>query len=67
MRRNPVLYEAQNLYCASERLDALAAQYPEVSEALTTISASVRSTATLLEVMDAIKLAQVSGLRTANA
>ena len=50
-----------------ERLDALAEQYPVVSEALITISASVRSAATLLEVMDAIKLAQVSGLRPASA
>jgi hypothetical protein len=67
MRWNPVLYEAEKLYCASERLEALAEQYPVVSEALITISASVRSTATLLEVMDAIKLGQGSGLRPANA
>ena len=40
-----MLYEAQKLYNVSGRLDSLAEQHPLVSEALITISGSVRDTA----------------------
>jgi hypothetical protein len=45
----------------SDRLDSLAAPHPLVSEALITISGSVRNTATLLEVLVATKIAPISG------
>jgi len=51
----------------SDRLDLLAEQHPLVAEALITISGSVRDTATLLEVLVAIKVAPLSGLDPANA
>ena len=44
------------LYNVSDRLDLLAEEHPLVSEALITISGSVRNTATLLEVLVATKM-----------
>lgn len=46
-----ILVEAQQLHSVSNRLEALADQHPPVSEALMTISGSVRNTATVLEVL----------------
>jgi hypothetical protein len=51
----------------SDRLDSLAEQHPVVSEALLTISGSVRNTANLLEVLVAMKIAPVTGLDPASA
>ena len=62
-----ILHEARQLHNVSDRLDLLAEQHPLVSEALITISESVRSTATLLEVLVATKMAQFSGLQAADA
>jgi hypothetical protein len=62
-----ILYEIQRLYDVSDRLDSLAEQHPLVSEALMTISGSVRNTATLLEVLVATKMAPFSGLRPSDA
>jgi len=62
-----ILYEIQKLYDASDRLESLAEQHPLVSEALLTISGSVRNTATLLEVLVATKMARFSGLQRADA
>jgi len=62
-----MLHEVQQLYNVSDRLDSLAEQHPLVSEALITISGSVRNTATLLEVLVAMKITPVSGLDPANA
>ena len=59
--------EAQQLYNVSDRLDSLAEQHPLVSEALITISGSVRNTATLLEVVVAMKMPPLSGLVQGNA
>jgi len=56
MHTNAILQEAQQLHSVSDRLDSLAGQHPLVSEALITISGSVRNTATLLEVLVATKL-----------
>jgi len=67
MHPNAILHEVQQLYNVSDRLDLLAEQHPLVSEALITISGSVRDTATLLEVLVAIKVAPLSGLDPANA
>lgn len=67
MHTNAILREVQQLYNVSDRLDSLAEQHPFVSEALITISGSVRNTATLLEVLVATKMAPLSGLDPANA
>jgi hypothetical protein len=67
MHSNSILHEVQQLYNVSDRLDSLAGQHPIVSEALITISGSVRNTATLLEVLVVTKLAPLSGLDPANA
>jgi hypothetical protein len=56
MHPNAVLLEVQQLYNVSDRLDLLAERHPLVSEALVTISGSVRNTATLLEVLVATKM-----------
>ena len=62
-----ILREVRQLYSVSERLDSLAGQHPLVSEALITIAGNVGNTATLLEVLVAMKLAPFSGLDPANA
>jgi len=62
MRSTAILHEAQQLYNVSDRLDLLADEHPGVSEALVTISGSVRNTATLLEVLVATKMMSSSGL-----
>ena len=62
-----ILHEVQQLYNVSDRLDSLTEQYPLASEALLTISGSVRNTATLLEVVVAIKIAPTPGLSPASA
>jgi hypothetical protein len=67
MRPNSILHEVQQLYNVSDRLDSLAGQHPLVSEALIGISGSVRNTATLLELVVAMKLPTLSGLDPANA
>ena len=67
MHPNAILHEIQELYSVSDRLDLLAGQHPLVSEALLTISGSVRNTATLLEVLVATKIAPLAGLDPAKA
>jgi len=54
-----VLYEVEQLHDVSERLVVLAEENPPVSEALLTISGSVRGTATLLGVLVATKMRPV--------
>jgi len=67
MPSTAILQEAQKLHNVSDRLDSLADQLPEVSDALITISGNVRSTATLLEVLVATKLGLPSEPGPANA
>jgi hypothetical protein len=67
MHPSAILHEVQQLYNVSDRLDLLAEQHPLVSEALITISGSVRNTATLLEVVVATKMGLLSGPDPANA
>jgi hypothetical protein len=67
MHPNAILHEVQQLYDVSDRLDSLADQHPVVSETLLTISGHVRSSATLLEVLVAMKMRPFSGLDPANA
>jgi len=67
MHPNAILYESRQLYNVSDRLDLLAEQHPLVSDALSSIAGSIRNTATLLELVVAIKMATRSGLDPANA
>ena len=67
MHSNPILHEAEQLHNVSDRLDVLAEEHPVVSEALITISGSVRNTATLLEVLVATRMGPFSGPDPANA
>jgi hypothetical protein len=67
MHPNAIVHEIQQLYNVSDHLDSLAEQHPLVSEALITISGSVRNTATLLEVLIATKMAPIAGLDPANS
>jgi hypothetical protein len=62
-----ILQQAQRLYVVGESLESLAEQHPVVSEALLVISHSIRNTATLLEVLVAMKLAPISGQDPASA
>jgi len=61
MPLNAILQEAQHLHGVSNRLDLLAEDHPPVSDALISISESVRNTATLLEVLVATKVTPHSG------
>jgi hypothetical protein len=56
MPSNAILREAQKLHNVSDRLHALAAELPAISDALFTIAGNVRNTATLLEVLIVAKL-----------
>jgi len=51
-----ILKEAQKLCTVSDELNALAEKHPVVSDALLTISGTVRHTATLLEILVVAKL-----------
>ena len=67
MHSNAILDEVQQLYNVSDRLDLLAEQHPQVSEALIGISGSVRNTATLLQLVVAMKMPTLSGIVPGNA
>jgi hypothetical protein len=67
MPSTAILREVQQLYNVSDRLESLAEQQTLVSEALVSISGSVRNTATLLEVLVATKRAPLSELDPADA
>lgn len=67
MHPNAILQEIRQLYNVSDRLHSLAEQHPFVSDALIGISGSIRNTATLLEVVVAIKMPLLSGVDPANA
>jgi hypothetical protein len=56
MPANEILQEATKLHKVSASLDLLAAQHAPISEALSILSGSVRNSATLLEVLVALKL-----------
>jgi len=54
-----ILCEVERLHDVSERLVVLAEQHPLVSEALLTISGSVRNSATVLGVLVATKMSKL--------
>jgi len=55
-----ILREVEQLHDVSERLATLAEQHPPVSQALMTISGSVRNTATILGVLVATKMTRLT-------
>jgi hypothetical protein len=67
MHPNAIMREVQQLHNVSDRLEMLAEEHPLVSEALLTISGSVRNTATLLEVLVATKITPRAGLDPTSA
>jgi hypothetical protein len=67
MPSNALLHEARQLHNVSDRLVVLAEENPLVSAALITISGSVCSTATVLEVLVAAKIDLLPGLDSARA
>ena len=56
MPSQAILHEAEQLKAVCERLELIAEQHPLVTDALLTISGSIRQTATILEVLVATKL-----------
>ena len=63
MTPTAILLEVRNLYGVSDRLDSLAEQHPVASEGLLSISANIRGSATLLEVLVKTKITPLSGLQ----
>ncbi len=55
-----ILCEVERLHDVSERLAVLAERHPLVSEALLTISGSVRNSATVLGVLVATKMSKLN-------
>jgi hypothetical protein len=58
---NEILQEAKKLHKVSDSLNSLAGQNVSISEALSILSGTVRSSATLLEILVALKLPSKSG------
>jgi hypothetical protein len=56
MPEDALLQEAKTLHRVSDRLDMIAENHPLISEALSTLSANVRGSATLLELLVTLKL-----------
>ena len=56
MPSKALLHEAQQLKDVSGRLELLADEHPTVTDAILRISGTIRSTATILEVLVATKL-----------
>ena len=67
MHPNAILDEIRQLYNVSDRLGLLAEQHPLASDELIGISGSIRNTATLLEVVVAMKMPTLSGMDPADA
>ncbi|MGD0801156.1 MAG: hypothetical protein ABR906_07570 [Terracidiphilus sp.] len=56
MPAHEILQEAKKLHRVSDSLDVLAVEHAPISEALSILSGSVRNSATLLEVLVALKM-----------
>ena len=56
MPSKALLHEAQQLKDVSGRLELLADEHPTVTDAICTICGTIRSTATILEVLVATKV-----------
>jgi hypothetical protein len=66
MPANEILQEAKKLHRVSVSLDALAEQHAPLAEALMILAGTVRNSATLLEVLVALRLGPVPGLESAS-
>ncbi|MGD0788014.1 MAG: hypothetical protein ABR898_08505 [Terracidiphilus sp.] len=66
MPATAILQEARKLHKVSDSLDVLAGEHAPISVALSNLSGSVRNSATLLEVLVALKLAPLPGLDRAS-
>jgi hypothetical protein len=66
MPAKAILQEAQKLGRVSESLDLLALQHAPIGEALLIVSGNVRNSATLLEVLVALRLGQMPGRDSAS-
>jgi hypothetical protein len=62
MPAHEILLEAKKLHKVSDSLDVLATQHEPLAEALAILSGSVRNSATLLEVLVALKMGPVLGM-----
>jgi hypothetical protein len=62
MPAHEILLEAKKLHKVSDSLDVLATQHAPMAEALAILSGSVRNSATLLEVLVALKMGPVLGM-----
>ena len=62
MPAHEILQEARKLHTVSDSLDLLATQHAPIGDALSILSGSVRNSATLLEVLVALKLGPEQGL-----
>ena len=62
MPAKEILQEANKLHKVSDSLDVLAVQHAPIAEALSILSGSVRNSATLLEVLVALRLGPVPEL-----
>jgi hypothetical protein len=67
MHPNPILHEVQQFCSVSDRLELDGGTTSLVSDALITTLESVRNTATLSEVMVAVKMASIPGVGPASA
>ncbi len=56
MPSSSILHEAEQLKRVSQRLELTAEEHPTVTDAILTICGTIRSTATLLEVLVATRL-----------
>jgi hypothetical protein len=56
MPAGDILREAQELKKVCQRLELLAEQHPPVTDAILTVCGTIRSTATILEVLVATKI-----------
>jgi hypothetical protein len=65
MPANEILQEAKKLHKVSDSLSVLAGQNLSISEALSVLSGTVRSSATLLEILVALKLPLKKGFDSA--
>jgi hypothetical protein len=66
MAANEILQEATNLHTVSKRLHRLAEQNAPVTEALSTLATAVGQSATLLEVLVAIRMGRDEDVKKAS-
>jgi hypothetical protein len=66
MPANAILQEAMKLHKVSDSLDALAEEHVPIAEALLVLAGSVRNSATLLEVLVALKMDPAPGSDSAS-